>query len=256
MDKRGFLLTVLVSMLTVLFCSGSLLADGLNSSNFVGDWIRNSNYSEHEYGSMIISNQNEQFFDFYLEAGYGMYLGVIEGKAEIIEKNKAQYKVTEETIVYFSLLEEQGRMLVTHEGYDSLGLGLNVTIDGEYVLFCPEQENEVKVVLDGNALHFDVPPQIMNHRTVVPLRAIFEAMGAIVDWEGSTQTVIATKGNIIVILEIGSISPTINGEVASIDQPAVVVDGRTLAPLRFVAEAFGGTVNWVGEEKTAYISTK
>ena len=256
MDKRGFLLTMLVSMLIVLFCSDSLLADDSNSSNFAGDWIRNSNYPEYEYGSMIISNQDEQNFDFYLEAAYGMYPGVIEGKAEIIEKNKAQYKVTEETIVYFSLLEEHGRMLVTHEGYDSLGLGLNVTVDGEYVLFFPEQEHEIKVVLDGKLLYFDVPPQIMNNRTVVPLRAIFEAMGATVDWDGSTQTVIATRGNTTVVLEIGSISPTINGKAASIDQPAVVVDGRTLAPLRFVAEAFGGTVNWVGEEKTAYVSTQ
>ena len=256
MSKRGFPLILLVAILTVLFCSGSWIADDLNSSNFAGDWIRKSSYSEYEYASIIISNQDEQFFDFYLEASYGIYLGVIEGKAEIIEKNKAQYKVTEETVVYFSLLEEQGSMLVSHEGYDSLGLGLNVTIDGEYVLFCSEQENEIRVVLNGKTLYFDVPPQLMNNRTVVPLRAIFESMGAVVDWDGSTQTVTATKGNTTVVLKVGSISPMINGKEVFIDQPGVVVDGRTLAPLRFVAEAFGGTVNWVDEEKTAYISTQ
>jgi len=113
---------------------------------------------------------------------------------------------------------------------------------------------EIKVTLDGAALSFEVPPQIINGRTMVPLRAIFEAMGAEVVWDPDTQTVTATKGDLAVVLIIGDTSPTVDGEAVALDQPGVIVDGRTLAPLRFVAEAFGGTVDWVEATQTAAIT--
>ncbi|MCL2163542.1 MAG: stalk domain-containing protein [Oscillospiraceae bacterium] len=117
-------------------------------------------------------------------------------------------------------------------------------------------EDTPRVILDGKTLSFDVPPTIINNRTLVPLRAIFEEMGAKVEWNNTTQTVTATKGGIVVVLTIGSLSPTVNGNVIPIDQPGMIVDGRTLAPLRFVAEAFGGVVEWDGATNTAIITTK
>ncbi|MCL1849527.1 MAG: stalk domain-containing protein [Clostridiales bacterium] len=114
--------------------------------------------------------------------------------------------------------------------------------------------NETKVFIDGDPIVFDVPPQIVNDRILVPLRAIFQAMGAQVDWDGDAQSVTAVKGDRIVILTIGDASPTINGTSTPIDQSAIIVESRTLAPLRFVAEAFGGSVQWVGEENAAYIT--
>ena len=113
---------------------------------------------------------------------------------------------------------------------------------------------EISVVVDGKTLEFDVAPQNINSRILVPLRAIFEEVGAAVDWDGGTQTVTATKGDTVVVLTIGSTSPTINGETVEIDQPGILVGSRTLAPLRFVAEAFGGDVEWDGSSNTAYIS--
>ena len=90
---------------------------------------------------------------------------------------------------------------------------------------------------------------------MVPLRAVFEAMGATVEWNDDTQTVTGTKSGTVVILTIGSVSPTINGNIVAIDQPAVIVSDRTLTPLRFVAEAFGGTVVWDDNTQTAAITT-
>ena len=112
----------------------------------------------------------------------------------------------------------------------------------------------IKVIVDGKTLAFDVPPQIVNGRTLVPLRAIFEEMGAEIEWDPDTQTVTATKDDVVVVLIIGDASPTVNDEVVELDQPGVIVDGRTLAPLRFVAEAFGGTVDWDGPSQTATIT--
>jgi len=100
------------------------------------------------------------------------------------------------------------------------------------------------VYLDNQQLTFEVQPVIEDGRTLVPLRAIFEAMGATVNWDSNTQTATAQKGTTSVILPIGSLNPTINGQVQQLDVPGKIVNGRTLAPLRFVGEAFGGSVGW------------
>ncbi len=115
--------------------------------------------------------------------------------------------------------------------------------------------DEIKVYVDGQRISFDVPPMIINGRTMVPLRAIFEAMGAVVTWDGATQTATGVKGSTTVMLTIGSLSPTINGVVVPLDVPARIVNSRTLAPLRFVGEAFGGSVSWDGTTRTVNIST-
>lgn len=109
------------------------------------------------------------------------------------------------------------------------------------------------VIMDGQALNFNVPPMIENGRTLVPLRAIFEAMGAAVSWNDATKTASAVKGETTVVLAIASVEATINGELIKLDVPAKIVDSRTLAPLRFVGEAFGGTVNWDGTTRTITI---
>ncbi len=112
-----------------------------------------------------------------------------------------------------------------------------------------------KVYLDNKLLSFEVPAIIENGRTLVPLRAIFEAMGAQVDWNDSTRTVVATKTGTRVILPLGSTTPTVNGETWKLEVPAKIKNDRTLAPLRFVGEAFGGKVNWDEATKTVYITS-
>jgi len=112
----------------------------------------------------------------------------------------------------------------------------------------------ITVVINGKTIDFDVPPISISGRVLVPLRRIFEEMGADIDWNGATHTVTATKGDAVVVLTIGDISPTIDGQVVPIDQPGMLINWRTLAPLRFVAEAFGGTVIWDSENQTVYIT--
>lgn len=109
------------------------------------------------------------------------------------------------------------------------------------------------VYLDNLELQFDVPPIIENDRTLVPLRAIFEAMGATVEWDDATRTVTSRKGDTTVVLTIGSRTPTVNGIINNLDVPAKIAGDRTLAPLRFVGEAFDGTVGWDGTTRTITI---
>ena len=113
----------------------------------------------------------------------------------------------------------------------------------------------ITVMLDGRELVFDVPPQMISGRTLVPLRTIFEALGATIDWNGNTQTVTATKDDRVVVLTIGSTTPTVNGSVVTIDQPGIIVNARTLVPLRFVAESFGVSVDWNNDTRTVTITS-
>ena len=112
-----------------------------------------------------------------------------------------------------------------------------------------------KVMLDGQQLSFDVAPTIENGRTLVPLRAIFEALGANVSWDATTQTIAATKGNIQVKLQIGVQTAYKNGSSINLDVPANITNGRTLVPLRFVSEALGADVKWDGNTQTIIVTS-
>lgn len=117
-------------------------------------------------------------------------------------------------------------------------------------------DSGISVTLNGEVLAFDVQPQLIDNRTMVPLRKIFEAMGAIVDWNNDTQTVTATKGDEKVVATINSKNVYINGETKTLDVPPMVIDDRTLVPVRFVAEAFGANVDWDEATQTVVIGTK
>lgn len=112
----------------------------------------------------------------------------------------------------------------------------------------------IKVYLEGNKINFDVQPQTINDRTMVPIRAIFEAMGANVTWDDATQTAISTKDNTTVKMTLNSTTEYINNIAYEMDVTPVIIDGRTLAPARYVAEAFGYYVNWDSMTQSVLIS--
>jgi len=113
----------------------------------------------------------------------------------------------------------------------------------------------IRVVLDGEPISFDVPPQIINDRTMVPLRAIFEALGAGIEWNGDTQTVTATRGGTVVVMQVGNPVITVAGNNVTLDVPPLIVDDRTLVPARAVAESFGVGVDWDGDAQTVILTT-
>ncbi|MFZ5651035.1 MAG: stalk domain-containing protein [Bacillota bacterium] len=108
----------------------------------------------------------------------------------------------------------------------------------------PAQAAEVKVLLNGQELSMDVKPVIENGRTLAPLRAIFEALGAKVDWDDKTGTVTAVRDSTSIKLVIDSATALKNDEEVKLDVPAKIYNGRTLVPLRFVSEALGARVDW------------
>lgn len=116
-------------------------------------------------------------------------------------------------------------------------------------------QEAVKVTVDGKLLQFDVPPTIINGRTLVPLRAIFEALGVEPVWDGQTRTVTAKKGDTTIVLPIGSKHATVKGKQIELDVPAQIIDGRTLVPARFIAESLGADVGWDPDTRTVIITS-
>lgn len=123
-------------------------------------------------------------------------------------------------------------------------------------VFVGYAEDEISVTLNGQEIAFDVPPQLIDNRTMVPLRKIFEAMGAEVEWDNYTKTVTAVKGDERVIATVDNKNVYISGETKVLDVPPMIVDDRTLVPVRFVAESFGANVNWDEPTRTVIIMTE
>lgn len=119
---------------------------------------------------------------------------------------------------------------------------------------------DITVNLNGKPLEFDAKPFIENDRTLVPMRKIFEAVGANVEWDESTKTAIASRVKdgqpVFVAIQADSEKAFINSEEKMLDVPAKIVNDRTFVPLRFVVEALGEKVEWNGESYTVDITTK
>ena len=117
-------------------------------------------------------------------------------------------------------------------------------------------EEPVKVIVNGNEVEFDTDPYIENGRTMVPVRAIFEALGADVEWNEANQTVTATRGYDVLKLEIGSKDMDRNSIVYALDIPATITDSRTYIPLRAVGEAFDCIVNWESDTRIVTVDSR
>ncbi len=117
-----------------------------------------------------------------------------------------------------------------------------------------EGKEEIRILLNNKFVHCDQKPVLFNGRTLVPMRAIFEALGATVSWDDSTQTATGTKDEKTVSLTIDKNTININGVEKSLDVAAQLINNRTMIPVRAVAEAFDCIVNWNGQKQYVIIT--
>lgn len=109
------------------------------------------------------------------------------------------------------------------------------------------------VKVRGNELKFDVPPVIKEGRTLIPVRAIMNSLGAGVKWDAETKTVTITKGEQTIVLTLDSMAVQVNGQDQQIDYPARLISNRTFVPIRFIAETFGCKVAYDEESDTVTV---
>lgn len=105
-------------------------------------------------------------------------------------------------------------------------------------------EENINVYYEGELLVFDVEPQIINNFTMVPARTIFEAMGAKVKWDEETQTVTVKKKKKSISMTIGGQITNQDGEVINTETVPVVLNDRTLVPVKLISEFLGAQVEW------------
>lgn len=113
----------------------------------------------------------------------------------------------------------------------------------------------VNVKLNQKYLEFDTAPRVINERTMVPMRNIFEEIGATVEWNQDTQTVKSRKGEDTIEITIGSKKVKVNGKEILLDVSAQAINARTYVPVRFISEALNTEVNWDNRTQTVEIKT-
>lgn len=116
--------------------------------------------------------------------------------------------------------------------------------------------DDITVTVDGSVVFFDQPPVIIDGRTLVPMRFIFNKLGADVEWDSETSTATGTLDGVVVKIQNQNNIMTKNGVEIVLDVPAQIINDRTLVPVRAISEAFGCLVDWNNDTRTVVIATK
>ncbi|MEC0175463.1 copper amine oxidase N-terminal domain-containing protein [Paenibacillus favisporus] len=115
--------------------------------------------------------------------------------------------------------------------------------------------SQISIYIDGQKLYSPQAPIMVKGRAMLPMRAIFEALDATLDWNAKTKTVTAKRDQTTIVLKIGSTSAIVNNRTLSLDVPGQIYKGSTMVPVRFVSEALGEKVDWNASNKTVTITT-
>lgn len=114
-----------------------------------------------------------------------------------------------------------------------------------FTALAPTYSAKIVVLVDNKPVEFrNEQPQTVQGRVMVPLRGVFEAIGAMVQYDPANRTIEASRNNESVGLRLGSKIAKKNGAEIMLDVPPRVIAGTTMVPLRFVAEAMGAKVGF------------
>lgn len=113
----------------------------------------------------------------------------------------------------------------------------------------------VSVYLDGKRINFDSTPPIRNGSLMVPMRDIFENLGASLKWDNAKRSITAKSGDSTIQLTIGAKTAIKDGKAFSLNQAPVIMGNTTFVPLRFVSESLGTDVGWISETSTVTINS-
>ena len=105
-------------------------------------------------------------------------------------------------------------------------------------------DNRIRVYIDHQLQTYQQPPLIINNKTMVPMRSIFEALGAQVAWHGADRSITARQDDTVIQLVLDRPLAYINGQPVPLAQPPTLVNSRTMVPIRFISEALGAQVHW------------
>ena len=116
-------------------------------------------------------------------------------------------------------------------------------------------DDEVSVKLNNVEIESDAPARIVESRVMLPLRAVFEAVGMEVEWDADNKQVNAEGYDLTVAMQVNNNTAFVNGKMLSVDVAPVIIEDRVFVPVRFISEAAGFKVDWDADEKTVNIKS-
>lgn len=144
-------------------------------------------------------------------------------------------------------------IVVTTNDGDCKGTVISVTVSTDKSITISLVVGQKMATINDEIILLDTPAQLINGRTMVPLRFITEAFGCKVNWEPVEGKITIVRHSMVFYLWKGKNIAVVNGVEQKLDSPPVIVGGRTLVPLRFISEPFGAKVNWDNNTKTITI---
>lgn len=115
---------------------------------------------------------------------------------------------------------------------------------------------KVNVKINDNLVNFEQSALLVNGNTVVPVRGVFETLGATIEWNPETYEITARKGTTLVQLKVGSNTMIVNGVAKTLSVAPQIINSHTLIPLRAVSESLGAEVGWDAASYTALITSQ
>lgn len=135
-------------------------------------------------------------------------------------------------------------------------IGNEIVVNNDERFEIPQFEREINIELDGQLLQLDSKPIMINDRTLVPIRQIFEALGAKVDWDNSAQRATVTMEDKTIKFGLNSQIAIVNKTNVMMGAAAVEKNSRIMVPLRFLAENLGYRVDWIDKSNTVRLTNR
>ncbi|ODM26646.1 copper amine oxidase [Clostridium sp. Bc-iso-3] len=174
-----------------------------------------------------------------------------------IDAESSIYNVNKEVSIELPKLTEENSFDIFNQildGSSSIGFIPGIAKEEYPAYEAPILSDGINVIMNGNVVAFpDVKPENINGRVLVPIRTISDEMGAEISYNNETKQVLVVKEDKEIQLTLGSQEAYVNGELVMLDTPAMVIEGRTMVPLRFVSENMDAVVEWDGEAQIVYI---
>jgi len=166
--------------------------------------------------------------------------------------NKIQaYKQLKEM---YQLMNQEQQTVQAQENILSYTDGDQEEVEELINLYKQQNKKQFKAFVNGKQPKFDVPPQLVNGRTLVPFRAMAEALGAEVSYDQASRTVSIVKGDTTVTFVLDEKTANVNGQIKKLDVPSTTIENRTVIPLRYISEFLGSEVTYDSETGLIFVS--
>lgn len=115
-------------------------------------------------------------------------------------------------------------------------------------------EKPITMIVNGETVNFDMPPVIINERTLIPVRGLFEKLGAAIEWDGAAGMVKIVSNETTILLWADHQTASVNGQSMQMDVAPKIINDRMMIPVRFISESLGYQVGWDGITATVTIT--